>query len=190
MKELNVKVVIISKQGEDSENYKQFLEIVKEKNIKVKVVKAGDKIKIDNNTYLEILWPIGELLQENILNNNSIVAKLTYKNFTSLFSGDIEEIAEKEIIKLYEKTNKLRASLLKVAHHGSKSSSIQDFLDKVKPKIALIGVGENNKFGHPNEGVIQRLENSNCKIYRTDEDGEITVKVDKKEKIWVDKMLE
>ena len=190
MKELNVKVAIISKQGEDSENYKQFLEIVKQKNIKVKIVKAGDKIKIDNNTYLEILWPTEELLQENILNNNSIVVKLTYKNFTSLFTGDIEEIAEKEIIKIYEKTNKLRGLLLKVAHHGSKSSSIQEFLDKVKPKIALIGVGENNKFGHPNEGVIKRLQNLNCEIYRTDENGEITIKVNKKGKICIDKMLE
>lgn len=190
MEELNVKVAIISKQGEDSENYKQFLELAKEKHIKVKVVKVGDKIKIDKDTYLEILWPTEELLQENILNNNSIVAKLVYRNFGCLFTGDIEEIAEKEIIKLYEETNKLNASLLKVAHHGSKSSSIQDFLDKVKPKIALIGVGENNKFGHPNEGVIQRLQNLNCKIYRTDEMGEITIKVNKKGKIWVDKMLE
>ena len=165
------------------------MRIVKEKNIKVKVVKAGDKIKVDKNTYIEILWPTDELLKENILNNNSIVTRLVYKNFTCLFTGDIEEIAEKEIIEMYEKTNKLNANMLKVAHHGSKSSSIQEFLELVKPKIALIGVDQNNKFGHPNGEVMRRLENLNCKIYRTDQMGEITVKVDNKGKIWIDKMI-
>ena len=76
-----------------------------------------------------------------------------------LLTGDIEQIAEEKIIQEYENTNQLKASLLKVAHHGSKSSSIQEFLEQVKPKIALIGVGEKNTFGHPNDIVIQRLEN-------------------------------
>ena len=72
---------------------------------------------------------------------------------------------------------------MKVAHHGSKTSSSKELLEAVKPKIALIGVGENNTFGHPNREVLQRLEDVNCKIYRTDEMGEIEIKVDKKGKI-------
>lgn len=68
---------------------------------------------------------------------------------------------------------KLKSDILKVAHHGSKTSSNEKFIKAVCPKIALIGVGKDNKFGHPNKTVIQRLKNINCKIYRTDECGEI-----------------
>lgn len=97
------------------------------------------------------------MILENILNNNSIVCKLNYKNVSVLFTGDIEEIAEKKIVSLYD-SNILNSTILKVAHHGSKTSSIQDFISKVNPKIALIGVGENNKFGHPNDMVVERLQ--------------------------------
>lgn len=62
----------------------------------------------------------------------------------------------------YKNSNILKSTILKVAHHGSKSSSMQEFLDKVKPKIALIGVGENNTFGHPNNKVLERLKNLRC----------------------------
>ena len=92
-----------------------------------------------------------------------------------LFTGDIEEIAEKELINKYKGTNKLKATVLKVAHHGSKSSSIQEILKQIKPKIALIGVGANNTFGHPNSGVLERLQKLGTKIYRTDENGEISI---------------
>ena len=157
MKELKVGQIIISKQGEISENYKEFLEIVKDKKIQVRVVLAGDKIKIEKNIDIDILWPTEDLIDQNILNNNSIVMKLNYNKFSVLFTGDIEQIAEEKIVSLYKNTNQLQATALKVAHHGSKTSSIQEFLDLVKPKIALIGVGENNKFGHPSEETIDKL---------------------------------
>lgn len=162
MEQINIKVVIISKQGQDSENYQNFLRIAKEKKIKIMFVTQGQKIRIDSNTYFDILWPKEKQLTENILNNNSIVAKLYYNNFSILLTGDIEEIAEKKILGQYDNSNILQSTVLKVAHHGSKSSTIKTFLDKVNPKIALIGVGENNTFGHPNEGVLQRLENLRC----------------------------
>lgn len=97
------------------------------------------------------------------MNNNSIVCKLVYRNFSMLFTGDIEEMAEKQIISKYKNSKILHATVLKVAHHGSKTSSIQEFLELVKPKIALIGVGRNNNFGHPNKDVIKRLQNLRCK---------------------------
>ena len=160
MEELKVNTVIISKQGEDSENYRKFREIVKKKKIKVQVVGKGDRFKIENDVYFDILWPNNDnLVSDNVLNNNSIVCKLNYKDFSMLFTGDIEEIAEKQILSQYKNNLEiLNSTILKVAHHGSKTSSIQNFVDIVKPKIALIGVGENNKFGHPNEDVIKRLE--------------------------------
>ena len=158
LENLKVKNVLISKQGKDSENYKAFLEISKRKKFKTIYVKAGDRINIEKNMFLEILFPTNNLISENILNNNSIVARLVYKKFKVLFTGDVEEIAEKELTKLYSQTNKLNADILKVAHHGSKSSTVESFLKLVNPKISLIGVGENNKFGHPNLGVLKRIE--------------------------------
>ena len=74
----------------------------------------------------------------------------------------------------------IRADILKVAHHGSKTSSIPEFIKAVKPKIALIGVGKNNTFGHPNKQTIKNLENIKCRIYRTDIQGEIIIKIDQK----------
>ena len=103
-------------------------------------------------------------------------------------SGDIEEIAEKEIIKTYKK-EELNATVLKVAHHGSKTSSTEEFIKKVNPKVALIGVGKNNKFGHPNEQIIERLNKFGVKIYRTDNDGEICISVGRKGRIKINKFI-
>lgn len=159
LEELSVNQVIISKQGKDSENYQKFLKIVKEKNINVLEVKKGDVLAVEKELRIYILWPKDEQIQENILNNNSIVAKLIYKNFSMLLTGDIEEVAENEIIKEYKgKTDLLKATILKVPHHGSKTSSTQEFLEVVNPKFALIGVGKNNTFGHPNDEVIERIK--------------------------------
>ena len=157
LEELNVKQVLIPKQVEYSENYNKFLDIIKKRNIKIKIVEEGNTINIDKNTYLDILWPEEKQITDNVLNNNSLIVRLCYKNFKMLFTGDIEEIAEQKLLQKYENTEKLTADILKVAHHGSKSSSIAEFLEKVNPRIALIGVGKNNKFGHPNAGVLDRL---------------------------------
>ena len=125
------------------------------------------------------------------MNNNSLVCKLVYKDFSMLFTGDIEEIAEKAILEKYKNTpNVLEANLLKVAHHGSKTSSTKDFLKIVKPKFALIGVGKNNNFGHPNETVIQMLADFEIEVYRTDKYGEIMFNRNNKEKIKVKKFIE
>lgn len=165
LEELKVGQVIISKQVEDSENYRRFKEIVKENRVKVQVVNKGDKLQIEKDLKLDILWPDNSMLiSENILNNNSIVCNLHYKNFSMLFTGDIEEVAEKQILQEYKNNLQvLNSTILKVGHHGSKTSSLQEFLEAVKPKIALIGVGKGNKFGHPNDDVIKRLENIRSK---------------------------
>lgn len=158
MSELEVKKVFIASQGEESLNYRKFVEIVNKRNIKVKKIKIGERIKLENDLYINVLWPADDkLITQNTLNNNSIVMKLKYKDFSCLFTGDIEKIAEQELLKTLDK-NELKSTILKVAHHGSKTSTTQQFLEAVKPKIVLIGVGENNKFGHPNKEVLERLE--------------------------------
>lgn len=180
LENLKVKNIIISKQGETSENLKKFYEITNNKGIRTIIVKKGDIVEIDKYSHFEILFPEDNLIEDNILNNNSIVARFNSLDFSILFTGDIEEIAEKRLCELYSGTDKLEAFVLKVAHHGSKTSSTEEFLELVKPKIALIGVGKNNNFGHPNIDVIERLENMGSKIYRTDNCGEIIIRINRK----------
>ena len=183
LEELKVEKVCISKQEEDSENYQKFLNIVKEKNIQVLVVKIGDKIVLDKNLYFDILWPKDKQIEENKLNNNAIVMKLNYNNFSMMFTGDIEKKAEEEILETYKNSKILESDILKVAHHGSKTSTTDEFLSRVKPKIALIGVGKDNMFNHPSNTTIEKLENMGIKIYRTDLNGEISIFVDNNGKV-------
>ncbi len=164
MEELKVKQIIIGKQFDNSENYNKFLDIIKEKNVKVHVVEAGIKINIEKNLFFQVLWPNDkQKISENSINNNALVCKLNYKNFSMLFTGDIEEEAEKILMSNYKNKYNLKATILKVGHHGSKTSSTSEFLNLVNPKIALIGVGKNNTFGHPNNEVLERLYNLRCK---------------------------
>ena len=192
IEELNVDKIIISKQGKMSENFETFKNIVKNKNIKVIYVGKEDTLRIEDDLFIDVLWPNNlNLINENILNNNSIVCKLKYNNFSILFTRDIEEIAENRILEEYHDNIKiLNSTVLKVGHHGSKTSSTQDFIEVVKPRMVLIGVGEKNKFGHPNESVIERLELLGSKTYRTDKMGEIIINVDSNGRIKVKKLIE
>lgn len=185
IEKLNVKQLVISKQAKESKEFEDIISMAKEKNINIQVVKAGDVLKFDKYTSFKVLWPDTNSLQESPLNNNSIVARLEYKSFSMLFTGDIEALAEKQIVARY-KSEELKSDILKVAHHGSKTSSTNEFINKIKPQISIIGVGENNKFGHPNTQTLQTLQSYGSKIYRTDTAGEITIKVNKKGKIRIE----
>lgn len=181
---IKVKNIVVSRQASQSVEYDKIIKMCKEKKIKIIDVKRGEKIVIDKYAYFDILHPGDTLLDDGKggLNANAIVAKLNYKMdnklFTVLFTGDIEYDAEQELVKEYG--NKLKSDILKVAHHGSKTSSSQEFINLVKPEIALIGVGKDNTFGHPNYGVIEKLKKIKAKIYRTDLDGEIIIKMEAK----------
>lgn len=176
IEQMKVQCVIISQQKENNINFQRFIEVVRKKNVKILVVGGGDRIQIEQNIYMDILWPIkNNEIKNNLLNNNSIVAKLNYKEISMLFTGDIEAVVEEELVKRYG--CKLKSNILKVPHHGSQTSSIQEFIDLVSPEIALIGVEANNNFGHPNKSVIDRFRKQNVKIYRTDLNGEINIDI-------------
>ena len=119
MQELKVKKAIIARQFENSNNYKKFIKLAQEKKIKVIVVEAGDVINIEKDINLKVLWPDSKnKINENVLNNNSLVCKLEYKSFSIMLTGDIEEIAENAILTKYKNNAKiLKANILKVAHH-------------------------------------------------------------------------
>lgn len=159
LQELKVGKVIIGEQFENSENYEKMIKIARKKKIEIIQVDKENDIVIDEVKF-NIIWPDKEnIIKENSLNNNSLVMKMIYKNFSMLFTGDIEEIAERNILDIYkDNSDILKSDVLKTAHHGSKTSSINEFLNLVKPKIALIGVGKTNTFGHPNIEVLERLE--------------------------------
>lgn len=139
MEKIRVKNVIIGRQFETCDSYEQFVRIVKEKKIKVSIVEKEQKINIEKDVYFSILWPDSKnKITENVLNNNSLVCKLLYKDFSMMFTGDIEEEAEKVLLARYKDISLLKATVLKIPHHGSKSSSIEEFINEVKPKIAII----------------------------------------------------
>ena len=187
---INVRKVVVCKQSMITQEYLNIINKCKKKNIKIIVVERGDKLKIDKRTEFEILHPGERFLDDGKggLNANAIVCKMNYKLnngkiFSILFTGDIEVEAEKELEQVYGK--KLKADILKVAHHGSKTSSREEFIKLVSPKIALIGVGENNKFGHPADITLERLEKENIKVYRTDQMGEVSITINKNGEIKV-----
>ena len=128
-----------------------------------------------------ILYILEQIKVKNVIIGKQYEDSTNYNKFSMLFTGDIEEIAEKEIVSKYENnTSILKSTILKTAHHGSKTSSIEKILDVVKPQYAFIGVGENNTFGHPSNITIENLEKRKIKIYRTDKMGEICIKITKK----------
>ena len=105
-------------------------------------------------------------------NDNSSVVYIELNNHKFLFMGDAGVEVEEELI---EKYNLRNIDVLKVGHHGSKTSSSKEFVDNIVPKYSIISVGKNNRYGHPNKEVLNNLENS--KIYRTDQDGSIMFKI-------------
>lgn len=143
-----------------SMTYKKMLESIKNKNLKIKLVHSGEKFTL-GNLKIDILGPYK---QYDNLNNNSVVMRLEYGNESFIFTGDAEKEAENDIIK---NGFNLNASVLKVGHHGSNTSTTKSFLEKVNPKVSIISVGKDkNKL--PKENIIKRIKKSGSEIYRTD----------------------
>ena len=105
-------------------------------------------------------------------NDNSNVIYTELNGYKFMFMGDASVTTEKEILDKYNLPN---IDVLKVSHHGSKTSSGKNFIDEISPKYSIISVGKNNRYGHPNKEVLENLDNS--KIYRTDQDGSIMFKI-------------
>ena len=123
-----------------------------------------------------ILPPAEPLIEESILNNNSTVVRLDFKDFSCLFTGDIEKKREGQL--LIKSRDSLNVDILKIAHHGSSSSSSPLFIKAVKPKISIISCGEDNQYGHPHQEILTLLQNLGIEIYRTDLNGTILVETD------------
>lgn len=161
------KLVLPAIQNPDS-FYLKLEEKAKLRGCKVYYMKKGDSFLVDDVQF----WCLNP--EKNIYSNKnqgSIVLHMQYKEFDALFTGDIDADIEKENIDDFSKN----IEFLKVAHHGSKSSSCELFLEQVSPKIAGISVGEGNGYGHPSKEVLRNLKRYCKKIYLTKDNGAITI---------------
>ncbi|WP_238904274.1 ComEC/Rec2 family competence protein [Clostridium sp. YIM B02506] len=150
--------------------FESMIRELKNKDLKIKPLKAGSTIDFDSDVQLEVFAPNSDSYED--ANNYSPIIKLTYGNNSMLFTGDAEKLSEKETLK---KGYNLESDVLKVGHHGSSTSTSKDFLKAVNPSIAIISCGKNNKYGHPHKETIKALEDNKVKYYRTDLDGTIVL---------------
>lgn len=150
--------------------FESMIRELKNKDLKIKPLKAGSTIDFDSDVQLEVFAPNSDSYEDS--NNYSPIIKLTYGNNSMLFTGDAEKLSEKETLK---KGYDLKSDVLKVGHHGSSTSTSKDFLKAVNPSISIISCGKNNKYGHPHKETIKALEDSKIKYYRTDLDGTIVL---------------
>lgn len=190
--------------------YKSYISAANKKNIPVKTLQAGDKLNFGGKVSFEVFSPSEEIRQkfeaENDYNDTSIVGKLTYGDFSMLFTGDAEKAAENEILNTKYK-KKLQSTILKAGHHGSKTSSGADFMKEVSPEYVLISAGEpdvdgGNTYGHPHKEalnsyikagvdkthILWTYQNGTITITVTTDGKEYSVVTEKNTK-WIDKQL-
>ncbi len=157
----------------DTAEFKEWKKLIEGERAKIFIAKSGQKI-IMPRTVLGILYPLENLEGEELKdsNNTSIVARLVFKENSFLFTGDIYKSIEKELI---AKGTDIDSDVLKVAHHGSKTSSSEEFMKEVSPQEAVISAGKDNPYGHPHQEVLEILEKYGIRILRTDLDGDIKI---------------
>ena len=172
LKAFPVDTVYLPRRQANTKTYEDLLDAISQSGLKVTVPNPGDTIKL-GEADIRFLWPDKGLATEDD-NEYSIVVMVTAAKKSVLLTGDIGNAAEKKILQSGED---IRCDVLKVAHHGSNTSSTKAFLKAANPRYALISVGAGNDYNHPNPDAIKRLSAVGAEVHRTDLDGEITVTV-------------
>jgi len=159
--------------------YDDYKAAVSSSGARYETATPGTKYDLGGGALLTILAPSEPFFTKdkmstggNETNANSIVARLDYGSFSMLLTGDAEEQTEHRLL---TKDLDLQAKVIKISHHGSKYASSKDFLNRVKPEVAIVSCGAWNRYGHPAQAVLDRLQAANVKLYRTDLQGEITI---------------
>jgi len=176
LEEIKVDQVLDSGQVYDSRAYERFKALIEANKIKYSIGRAGQAIDFGENLKGYILNPALPLLGNT--NSDSIVMRLVYGDVSFLFTGDLEKDGEERVLR--SSADILCSDILKVGHHGSSTSTSDEFLKAVNPKIAVISVGKHNRYHHPSKFTIEKLERNGVKVYRTDENGAVTVITDGK----------
>jgi competence protein ComEC len=166
-----------------SATYVRFLALARRPPLRYRRVRAGDRLLIDERVEVRVLHPTGRFVLRDGqapcgLNNTSVVLRLDYDRIGLLMTGDIEAEAE-QLLVAAERLEP--AACLKVPHHGSISSSTMPFLQAVRPRLAVISVGMENRFGHPHEKVVERYGQLGITVFRTDRDGAVLLETDGRE---------
>lgn len=169
--ELNIDKIYLPNVTTTSKIFETLLDSIEDNDYKITVPKINEEIKLKNMNF-KVLYTGTD---ESDLNNSSIVLKLNYGKTSYLFMGDAEVEVEEKIL-----NKDISSDFLKLGHHGSSYSTSESFLKKVNPKYAIISVGKDNVYNHPTELTLDKLNNKNIKIYRTDECGTIKVTSDGK----------
>jgi competence protein ComEC len=183
METFPVREVLDTGYPHSSSYYSEFRRILKKQGIHYLKVRRGQQFLVGKKLKLTILHPPQQFLSGTgaDVNNNSVVTKVDYGNFSLLMLGDIEGAGERSLL---QTNQKIKSKAIKVAHHGSSRSSSASFLRKVKPKVAIISVGRNNKYGHPSSLVLTRLSRLGAKVYRTDRNGDVKI-ISDGHRLWV-----
>lgn len=175
---VDVGQVLDSGQVHTTQTFEDFLDAINTKQIALKSVREGNYILLDPTVKVEVLNPPASIpdgaLNEPEFNDNSVVLKLTYGEFSALLTGDMQETNELRLVS--ENATALDADVLKAGHHGSRTSSSSAFLNAVTPEVVIISLGAGNNYGHPHQEALDRLSASGTEqIFRTDVDGTITL---------------
>ncbi len=159
--------------------FDEYKEALQKNGAQYETAEPGKKYDLGGGAILTVLAPIQPFFTAdqmktggNDVNANSIVLRLDYGDFSMLFMGDAEEQSEQRLL---GKDLDLKASVIKIAHHGSKYATSEKFLQRVLPEAAIISDGAWNRYGHPSQSVLDRLKGGNVKVYRTDLQGEISI---------------
>lgn len=176
LKRYGVKNILMPESVYDSATYGRFLELVKEKRVKIILPKLSQRIFFDRETVFDVYFPItGKFAKlPGDINDVSIVGKLSFGESNILLTGDAGRDIEKLLIALHLP---LDSEILKVGHHGSRHSSSPEFVKAVSPEESVISVGKGNNYGHPHPEVLGVLASSSLEILRTDERGDVVFKI-------------
>lgn len=168
-----------------SKIYLRYMKIIKQRNIPRHALTAGEVLNFGGGVSFKVLSPPKEVVEKGSKstdnhdpNNESVVGKLIFGNFSMMFTGDAEQQAEKVMVDNF--AGDLRSTLLKAGHHGSKTSSSAAFLRTVQPEGVLISCGAGNDYGHPHKQTMKKYQSLKLKIYETDLNGTIVVTSDGK----------
>jgi beta-lactamase superfamily II metal-dependent hydrolase len=154
--------------------YPDYVQLIRQDLSKYHILQAGETLLFKNIT-IQVLNPL--LPPTGNSNNDSIVQRITYGGIKILLTGDLGHIGERRLI---DTGTDLGGQILKVGHHGERDACSQDFLQHVRPEVAIISVGSDNIYARPHPEIVARLEKSGSEVYRTDQDGTIIIRTDGK----------
>ncbi len=189
VKNMDVKRVYKSDCEPDTAVYGSFMNAVHESKATLTTLKNSVATFTINGVKVELLSVPHDAcnpLSQKDVNNYAVITKITYKDFSVLLTGDIEKDAEMTLVETYKSV--LKSVIMKAAHHGSKTSNTEEFIETVEPKIVVIPVGEANPFHMPSKAVLERLFERHIRVLRTDKDGAIMITTDGKH-IWMKKYI-